>query len=59
MRVGRKLDARGDFGGMQRCCRKVGMQRLCRIELRDRQRPDKIVEVARVTLSNWLQYLNA
>ena len=58
MRFGGKLDIRGDVGCMQRCRCKVGMKRLRRVELGDRQRPDQIVEVARVALSDWLEILH-
>ena len=51
MRVVGQFDSRGDFGGVQRRCGEVRVQSLARIELGDRQRPNQIVEVARVALT--------
>ena len=59
MRGVRQFDARGDLGGMQGRRGKVHVQRLGRVIFGDRQRPDQIVEVARITLSDRLEVPHA
>lgn len=44
---------------MQRRRGKVHVQCLGSVEFRDRQRPDEIVEVTRISLSDWLKVLYA
>ena len=59
MRSLRKFNADGDCGGMQRSCSKVSMQNINSVVLRDRQRPDQIIEVTRVALTNRLKIFDA
>ena len=52
-----QLDTGGNSGRVQRRRGEVHVQRLGSVELGDRQRPDQIVEVTRVALSDWLRSL--
>lgn len=54
-----QIDARGDRGGVERRSGEVDVKRLGRIEFGDRQRPDQIVEMARVALADRLEILDA
>jgi hypothetical protein len=47
----RKLDRRRDLLGFHRYRRKIPMQCLAPVEVRDRQLPNEVVEVARITPS--------
>lgn len=59
VRVFGQFNARGDIRGVERLRCKVGVNRVVRIEFGYRQRPNEIVKVARIALTDRLKVLDA